>query len=567
MEKRMILALVLTAAVVGLTPVLFPGAPVPGRRADSTAVAPVAAGGTRAPARAQPPAVTTPAPATAAPTVTAVTDSAATASAVASPDSTVVTTDLATYRFVDVGAAPVSVAIKRYHNLATRGGPVDLGVTGMPILKYKLVVPGDTIDLSRVKFGRTSTGTPGPASPLQYSATVGGHVISIAYSFTADSYLLGVSGRVESPGAGPGPRFLLVDLPTSFPMTEADSVGDRRSLAYAFKSQRESSRSVRFASLDPGERRLEVAPLTWVAAKSKYFVVGVLTPEGDEPFSEVTFIGGPRTSRVATNAMATVVERLTDESFSFELYAGPQEWERMLKVGREFDTVNPYGWKLIQGFVQPFARIVMRILLWMHNVLQLNYGWVLVIFGIVVRLILWPLNQKAMRSSLRMQHIQPKMQEVQKKYAGNREKQQVEMMKIYKEEGVSPFTALTGCLPMLLPMPVLIALFFVFQNTIEFRGVPFLWLTDISIKDPYYILPLLMGASMYVLSWIGLRNAPPNPQAKMMSYIFPVMMTFFLLNLAGGLNLYYAVQNVAALPQQWMIARERQKMAANTVKK
>ncbi|MEO6331661.1 MAG: YidC/Oxa1 family membrane protein insertase, partial [Gemmatimonadaceae bacterium] len=249
------------------------------------------------------------------------------------------------------------------------------------------------------------------------------------------------------------------------------------------------------------------------------------------------------------------------------LYAGPQEWERMLKVGREFDSVNPYGWKFMQGFVQPFATIVMRILLWMHNVLQLSYGWVLVIFGVVVRLILWPLNQKAMRASLRMQHIQPKMQEVQKKYAANREKQQAEMMKIYKEEGVSPFTAVTGCLPMLLPMPVLIALFFVFQNTIEFRGVPFLWLTDISIKDPYYILPLLMGASMYVLSWIGLRNAPPNPQAKMMMYIFPFMMTFFLLNLASGLNLYYAVQNVAALPQQWLIARERQKMAAKGTKK
>ncbi|MEX2326086.1 MAG: YidC/Oxa1 family insertase periplasmic-domain containing protein, partial [Gemmatimonadaceae bacterium] len=434
------------------------------------------------------------------------------------------------------------------------------GATGAPLLRYRLVVPGDTVDLSRVKFGRTSAGAPGPGSPLQYSATVNGHVVTIGYSFAPDSYLLGVTGRVDSPGGATGPRFLLVDLPTSFPVTEADSVGDRRSLAYAFKSERESSKSVSFSSLDPGERRLEATPLTWVAAKSKYFVVGVLTPEGDEPFSEATFTGGPRTSRDATNAVATVVERVGDEGFAFELYAGPQEWDRMLKVGREFDSVNPYGWKFMQGFVQPFARIVMRILLWMHNVLQLSYGWVLVIFGVVVRLILWPLNQKAMKSSLRMQHIQPRMQEVQKKYAGNREKQQAEMMKVYKEEGVSPFSAVTGCLPMLLPMPVLIALFFVFQNTIEFRGVPFLWLTDISIKDPYYILPVLMGASMYLLSWIGLRNAPPNPQAKMMSYIFPFMMTFFLMNLAAGLNLYYAVQNVAALPQQWLIARERQKM-------
>ncbi len=124
---------------------------------------------------------------------------------------------------------------------------------------------------------------------------------------------------------------------------------------------------------------------------------------------------------------------------------------------------------------------------------------------------------------------------------------------------MSPLSPLMGCLPMMLPMPVLFALFFVFQNTIEFRGVSFLWLADISQKDPYYVLPILMGISMYFLSWIGLRNSPPNPQAKMMSYMLPAVMTFFLLNLAAGLNLYYAVQNLAAIPQQWLIARERAK--------
>ena len=133
------------------------------------------------------------------------------------------------------------------------------------------------------------------------------------------------------------------------------------------------------------------------------------------------------------------------------------------------------------------------------------------------------------------------------------------IMKVYRDAGVSPFAGLTGCLPALLPMPILFALFFVFQNTIEFRGVPFMWLHDISVKDPFYILPLLMGASMYVLSWIGMRNAPPNPQAKMMGYMFPVMMTVVLLNMASGLNLYYTAQNIAALPQQWMLAREREK--------
>jgi YidC/Oxa1 family membrane protein insertase len=172
---------------------------------------------------------------------------------------------------------------------------------------------------------------------------------------------------------------------------------------------------------------------------------------------------------------------------------------------------------------------------------------------------MWPLNQGAMRTTIKMQRIQPELNAIQQKYKGDPQRLQSEMMRVYKEHDMSPFSAFAGCLPILLPMPVLFALFFVFQNTIEFRGVPFLWLGDISLKDPYYIIPLLMGASMFVLSWIGLRNSPPNPQAKMMAYVMPVMMTVLFANFASGLNLYYTVQNIAALPQQWLIAHERAK--------
>ena len=147
--------------------------------------------------------------------------------------------------------------------------------------------------------------------------------------------------------------------------------------------------------------------------------------------------------------------------------------------------------------VNPIAALCSKLLLWMRDTLKLSYGWVLVIFGVLIRIALWPLNQSAMRSSMKMQEIQPELTEIQKKYKDDPEKQREEMMKVYKEARASPFTAFSGCLPMLIPMPVLFALFFVFQNTIEFRGVPFLWLTDISVKDPIYILPVLMGVSMY----------------------------------------------------------------------
>ena len=158
-----------------------------------------------------------------------------------------------------------------------------------------------------------------------------------------------------------------------------------------------------------------------------------------------------------------------------------------------------------------------------------------------------------------MQRLQPELQALQKKYSDDPKKQQEAVMKVYADNGMSPFSPLMGCLPLLLPMPILFALYQVFQNTIEFRGVPFLWLSDISLRDPYFITPVLMGLSMFVMSWVGMKNSPPNPQAKMMMYMMPVVLTVLFVNFASGLNLYYAVQNIAAIPQQWLLARERGK--------
>jgi len=383
--------------------------------------------------------------------------------------------------------------------------------------------------------------------------------MSITYTVSQDttaSYAIGVNGQVKGVS---GQAYLLTELPKTLRSAEADTIADYRSLAYTFKTERDHARSVLFGSLDPGDKTLEPGPLSWVAVKNKYFVFGILSPPNGTLFSEVTLAGGPRTSKVATNAVATAVEAIKNNMFAFEIYAGPQESQRLARMGRDFDHVNPYGWRFLQSVVHPIASKVIQALLWMHNRLNLSYGWVLVILGILVRFALWPLNQSTMRASLKMQELQPKLAAAQKKYPDPIQQREA-IMKVYHDAGVSPFAGLTGCLPALLPMPILFALFFVFQNTIEFRGVPFLWLHDISIKDPLYILPLLMGASMYLLSWIGMRNAPPNPQAKMMGYMFPVMMTVVLLNMASGLNLYYTAQNIAALPQQWFLARERAKL-------
>src|SRR5258705_7548909 len=137
---------------------------------------------------------------------------------------------------------------------------------------------------------------------------------------------------------------------------------------------------------------------------------------------------------------------------------------------------------------------------------------------------------------------------------GATERLQREMLRLYKEHKVNPFG---GCLPMLLPWSVLLALFFVFANTIIFRGVPFLWLPDLSRPDPFRIIPILLGLSMFGLSKVGQIGVPPNPQTKMMVYFMPLFMTVLFLNFASGLNLYYAAQNIFSIPQQYLIAKRR----------
>jgi YidC/Oxa1 family membrane protein insertase len=564
MDKRFFLALLLTAIVVILTPLVFPSRSSqrqPGTTspaADSAALARArgdTALRTGATAAATPTPETPPAPHAEAPPPAVI--GAATTPVAA--ETTTVETPLATYQFSSVGAAPTRVVMKQFRALNGTGGQVQLVPPGEALLRYTLVTGGDSIPLSRTPFQVARSTSSTGADVLRYTAILPAAQVLITYSFVPDSYLVRVAGQVN--GELNTPAYLVIGMPRTIQSNEADSLDDQRSLAYAYKAENDDAEGIPFGSLDPGERKLAQGPITWVAAKSKYFIVGLLTQSGDAPFVEFAATGGPRTSKTATLASGVAVEPLPDGRFAFELYTGPQEWRRLLALGREFENSNPYG-GFMQAIVQPFATIVMRILLWMKETFRINYGWVLVIFGVAIRLILWPLNQKAMRTNMKMQRLQPQLAELQKRYRDEPQKLHTEMMQVYKEHGMSPFSAVSGCLPLLLPMPILFALFFVFQSTIEFRGVPFLWLADISLKDPYYILPLLMGVSMFVLSWLGMRNVPPNPQSKIMLYFFPIFMTFVLLNFASGLNLYYTVQNLAALPQQWIIANERAKSAA-----
>jgi YidC/Oxa1 family membrane protein insertase len=540
MDKRLPLAAALIIVVLFGVPLLFPRPPLPPR--------PVAADSI----------VSTPTPDAAVVHAVPVTPANTTRGELppaVKPDTLVMQTGVSTMWFSSLGAAPIAIQADSFPALNGKGGRVVLKHGLAPLLRFRVITPTDTIAFDRIAFSSAKTAGANGGTVVTFAGSNGREQATVRYEIVNDNYLSTITVSVTGAAS---PAFLLVDLPSGFDTQEADTLGDMRALAYSVKPVTQSARGTPFAKLDSGEKKLESGPLSWVVAKSKYFLVGLLQPVGGRPFAEAHLEGGVRTRKEATNALATAVIPLDNGRATFEMYAGPQSWKRLHDLGREFETANPYGgW--LQGIVQPFSTIVMLVLLWMKKTLHLSYGWVLVIFGVTVRLLMWPLNQGAMRTSLKMQRIQPELTEVQKKYKSDPQKQQAEIMRVYKEHGMSPFSAFSGCLPMLIPMPVFFALFFVFQNTIEFRGVPFLWLHDISLHDPYYILPLVMGASMLLISWIGMRNAPPNPQAKMMMYMMPAMFVLILFNTAAGLSIYYLTQNIASLPQQWLISNERAK--------
>ncbi len=414
---------------------------------------------------------------------------------------------------------------------------------GDAFLRHRLALPGgDTVSLDDWVF-TPPTDEPGIVvyagqgqKTLRLESARGGSRVTLEYRFVPDEYRFEVTGNVT--GLGSGGAVLLIGLADGLRSAEKDSLDDYRHYGVVAKASK--AERTDFSKIKPGERRLFDGPFEPV-------------------FGGAIAVGGQRTGKMASRADVTITMPVPPAgAFRYQVYTGPLDYRQLSRIGHGLDDANPYG-GIFRPIIQPVSVFVTNILLWMHETLNLPYGWVLILFGILIRLILWPLNQRAMESGIRMQAVAPLLKETQEKYKNEPERLQREMLRVYREHKVNP---VGGCLPMLLPMPVLFALFFVFANTIAFRGVPFLWLPDLSRPDPYYILPIILGLSMFALSKVGQMGVPPNPQAKMMLYFMPVFLTVLFLNFASGLNLYYAAQNIFSIPQQYLIAKKRLRQAS-----
>ncbi|MFV2006147.1 MAG: membrane protein insertase YidC [Longimicrobiales bacterium] len=470
------------------------------------------------------------------------------------------------FTFSSRGANLRSAVLTKFRSFAEdrldEGGFVELIPAGSGALGSRVQVGERVLDLTDQPFeafpsdgltlregGRPKTLT------FTYRHPTTPFALSTTYTFDPDSYLVNVSTRIEALDAD----LLLTDLGTGIAYNEDRIEDETRVLAYVTNHVQNGIRAQLLRKAD--EPKIESGPFIWAALKSKYFLVAIMPGTDAETTS---YLGGLIAEPVPAPDQAYVAVSQPVGAggvVEYRLLLGPQTRSLLTSFDNDLEEVNPYGWRWMRPVVRPFVGIVLGILNYLHDRLNIGYGWVLILFGVLMRVLLFPLNQKAMRSQMKNMAVQPLLKEIQAKYKDQPEKLQKEMMKLYKEHGFNP---LAGCLPMLLPWPILITLFFVFQNTIALRGEPFLWLPSLSAADPFYILPVVLGLSMFLMQWIMVRSMEePNPQMKMMMWLMPGFMMFIFLNLASGLNLYYATANLTTLPQQYWIAKERKKLHAS----
>ena len=278
----------------------------------------------------------------------------------------------------------------------------------------------------------------------------------------------------------------------------------------------------------------------WVGVRSKYFFTAMVPV--DRKARGYRLNGRPvqrpqyDDRQIAAELSMGLASPLTD---NFLLYLGPVHYDTLESYGYGLEGAVDLGWTIIQ----PISRITLISLVWLHQFIT-NYGVVIIVLSIIVKILLFPLTHKSMKATQGMAALQPKMESLKEKHKNDSTKLNQEMMKLYRDAGVNP---LGGCLPLLLQMPILIALYTIFSSTIELRDAPFIgWIQDLSLRDPYYVLPVLMAATMLIQSKMTMKD----PRQAMFVYIMPAVLFFIMMNLPSGLILYWTMINVLTIVQQ-----------------
>jgi YidC/Oxa1 family membrane protein insertase len=283
----------------------------------------------------------------------------------------------------------------------------------------------------------------------------------------------------------------------------------------------------------------------WAALQDKYFL-SVLIPE------QASAVTVKKEGDKLVSAAVRLPVAGSDSMLNLRLYAGPKEYDtlRSLQIGLE-DTID-FGWFIFGSWsiVRAVAKPIFYVLRFINDYTH-NFGVSIVLLTVAIKMLFVPLQYKSYKSMKQMQVIQPKIQAIQEKYKDDRDRLNKELIKVYRDHKVNP---VGGCLPMVLQMPVFVALFNILYMTIDLRQAPLgLWINDLSVQDPYYVLPIVMGVTMVIQQKITPTTMDPT-QAKIM-LLLPAFMTFLFINFPAGLVLYWLTNNVLTIGQQILTDR------------
>lgn len=315
----------------------------------------------------------------------------------------------------------------------------------------------------------------------------------------------------------------------------------------AISSQENKYRKLSFDDMDKESLNKEIKG-GWVAMIQHYFVAAWV-PGQDETDHLYSKALGDGLYVLGLSSSELIIPAGGQGEFKSRLYAGPQLQDHLAAVAPNLELTVDYG--LLTFIAKPIFWLMKAI----HGLVH-NWGWTIILLTVMIKLAFYKLSEASYRSMANMRRMQPKMVQIRERFGDDRQRMSQAMMELYKKEKINP---LGGCLPIVIQIPVFISLYWVLLGSVELRQAPFiLWLNDLSAKDPYYVLPLIMGISMFVQQ--RLSPAPPDPlQAKIMMAL-PVVFTAFFAFFPSGLVLYWVTNNILSISQQWYITRRLEKM-------
>jgi YidC/Oxa1 family membrane protein insertase len=370
--------------------------------------------------------------------------------------------------------------------------------------------------------------------------------VTKTYHFVADDSLVNVEYRVRNltDRTIKASMFAQIKRDAKEPLGESSfSLGPQPYLGAALTTAENRYEKLEFDDLDEGNFQTSQQG-GWIAFLQHYFLSAWIgNPE------EINNYYGQRrndgTYMVGFSGPLKEVAPGAVGEWSARFYAGPKDQKRLEEIAENLNLTVDYG------FLWWIAVPLFYILDWFHSYVG-NWGGAIILLTVLVKLVLYPLSAKSYKSMANMRRVAPQMKRLQERHADDRQKLSQEMMALYKKEKVNP---LGGCLPMLLPMPIFLALYWVLFESVELRHAPFaLWINDLAAMDPYFVLPLLMGGSMYLQQLMS--PAVGDPMQVRMMRLMPVMFTVMFLFFPAGLVLYWLVNSVLSIAQQYYVIKQ-----------